>query len=162
MPFIGTVCDRLDVQGYTHVEPDTLAAAEPWVRWSPAICTTIIAIGTALASPWILWGLVPLAVLGAAYSRHPFDYIYNLGVRRLLGTPPLPPHGAPRRFACGLAAAWVTATGAAFAVELDALGFVLGGMLIAVGALVSTTHFCIPSIIYGLLFGRPQRMAQGH
>ena len=157
LTLFGTACDRLDTQGYTHLDRAALSAVEPWLRWSPALCTIAMGVGTVLASPWILWGLAVFAALGAAFRRHPFDYIYNLGVRRLTGTPELPPHGAPRRFACGLATAWLVATGAAFAADADAIGYMLGGVLTGVAALVSVTHFCIPSLIYGILFGRPRR-----
>lgn len=153
---LATAIDRLDAQGYVNVDRPTLRELEPWLRWSPALCATVMIIGTVLASPWVLWGLVPFAALGALTSRHPFDYVYNLGVRRLTGTQPLPPHGAPRRFACGIASVWLVATGAAFAADLTLLGYALGGMLSAVAALVGTTHFCIPSLIYSLLFGRPR------
>lgn len=156
-PFFGTACDRLDVQGYTHLDRATLSAVEPWLRWSRALCTLAMAAGTLLASPWVLWSLAVFAALGAAFPRHPFDYIYNLGVRRLTRTPELPPHGAPRRFACGIATIWLVATGAAFAADADALGYALGGVLTSVAAIVSVTHFCIPSLIYGILFGRPRR-----
>jgi hypothetical protein len=149
------VRNRLHTQGFVDVDEATLGRVAPWLRWSPAICTTIVIIGTALASPWILWALVPLAAAGALLPRHPFDYVYNLGVRRLTRTPPLPEHRAPRRFACGMAAMCVTATGAAFAAGAPAAGYALGGMLAAVGGLVSVTHFCIPSTIYGLVFGKP-------
>lgn len=150
-----TIRNRLDTQGYVDVDDAMLAQVAPWLRWSPSLCTAIVILGTALGSEWVLWALVPFATLGAVLPRHPFDYIYNLGLRRLTGTPPLPEHGAPRRFACGLAAAWITATGAAFAAGAPAAGYALGGMLAAVGALVSVTHFCIPSTIYGVLFGKP-------
>jgi hypothetical protein len=113
-------------------------------------------IGTALASPLILWALVPFAVFGARFPRHPFDYLYNFGVRHLTGTQPLPPHGAPRRFACAIASVWLVATGAAFASDLNVVGYLLGGTLTGVAFIVATTHFCIPSLIYGLLFGRPR------
>ena len=33
------------------------------------------------------------------------------------------------------------------------LGYVLGGALTSVAAVISVTHFCIPSLIYQLLFG---------
>ena len=155
-----TAVDRLEAQGYVHVDRATLREVEPWLRWSPALCATVMAVGTILASPWILWGLIPFAALGAASSRQPFDYVYNHTVRRLTGTEPLPPHGAPRRFACALASVWLVATGAAFAADLDLLGYVLGGSLTAVAATVGTTHFCIPSLIFGLLFGRPCRVAE--
>ena len=151
-----TIRSRLETQGYVDVDERTLASVEPWLRWSPALCTAVMAIGTALGSEWVLWGLAPFAALGAVFPRHPFDYLYNYGLSRLTGTEPLPPNGAPRRFACALATAWLLATGAAFAADVDILGYVLGGLLTAVAALVSTTHFCIPSLIYGMLFGRPQ------
>lgn len=154
---LATAIDRLDAQGYVNVDRRTLAQVEPWLRWSPALCTLVMAIGTVLASQWILWGLAPFALAGALFPRHPFDYIYNLGARRLTGTPSLPRNGAPRRFACGVATVWLVATGAAFAAGLAVLGYVLGGMLSAVAALVATTHFCIPSLTYSLLFGRPTR-----
>jgi len=150
-----TIRDRLQTQGYVDVDEDTLAQVAPWLRWSPSLCTAIVILGTALGSEWVLWALVPFASLGALFSRHPFDYLYSLGLRRLTGTPPLRKHGAPRRFACGLAAVWITATGAAFAAGAPAAGYALGSVLSAVGALVSITHFCIPSTVYGLLFGKP-------
>lgn len=157
---LATAIDRLDAQGYVNVDRPTMAEVEPWLRWSPALCAIVMATGTVLASPWILWGLAPFATLGAIFPRHPFDYIYNLGVRRITGTPPLPPHGAPRRFTCGLAAVWLLATGAAFAADVTVAGYVLGGALTAAATLVATTHFCIPSLIYGLLFGRPTCVAE--
>lgn len=145
---------RLEVQGYSCADP-AFAEVVPWVRFSPALCTTWIVIGTALASPVVLALLVPFAAVGAVHDRHPFDYLYNHGVRRLTGTRPLPPNGAPRRFACGVAAAWLTATAAAFWFGLPLVGYVLGAAIIAVGLLVSTTHFCIPSTVYRFLFRQP-------
>jgi len=153
---LATPIDRLDAQGYVNVDRRTLAEVEPWLRWSPALCAIVMAIGTVLGSQWVLWGLVPFAALGAVFPRHPFDLVYNHAVRRLTRTSELPRHGAPRRFACGVASVWLVATGAAFASGIEPLGYALGGMLVAVAALVSTTHFCIPSLIYGLLFGRPR------
>lgn len=153
---LGTALDRLDAQGYVNVDRQTLREVEPWLRWSPVFCSIVMATGTILASPWVLWGLAVTAVLGTMMRSHPFDYLYNFGVRRLIGTPPLPPNGAPRRFACGIAAVWLVVTGAAFAADLTVLGYALGGILTAVAALVAITHFCIPSLIYGLILGRPQ------
>lgn len=121
---------------------------------SPALCAIVAAIGTALASPPILWGLMVFAALGAILSYHPFDLIYNLGIRHLTGTPPLPHNGAPRRFACGMASVWLLATGGLFYAGLDFTGYALGGALVAVAALITVSHICIPSLIYRALFGR--------
>lgn len=160
MPPFGTACDRLDVQGYTHVDLRSLKTVEPWLRWSPAVCAVFMAIGTVFASPLILWGVIPFSLTGALSRRHPFDYVYNRGLRRFTGTPPLPTHGAPRRFACALASVWLAGTGAAFALDAETLGYVLGGSLTVVAAIVATTHFCIPSLVYGFLFGPPRPRAE--
>jgi hypothetical protein len=157
---LATALDRLDAQGYVNVDRRTLRQVEPWLRWSPMFCAIVMATGTALASPWVLWGLAVTAALGTVMPSHPFDYVYNFGVRRLTGTPPLPANGAPRKFACGIATVWLVVTGTAFAADLTLFGYVLGGVLTAVAALVATTHFCIPSLIYGLIFGRPQCAAR--
>jgi hypothetical protein len=60
------------------------------LRLSPAICMVWTAVGTALASPTILWALAPFAALGAILPGYPFDVLYNYGLRHLLGTPRLP------------------------------------------------------------------------
>jgi hypothetical protein len=56
-----------------------------------------------------------------------------------------------------MASLWLVFTGAAFALGAPTLGYVLGGLLTATAALVGTTHFCIPSLIYGHLVGSPTR-----
>ena len=92
---------RLEIQGFVDVEERTLAETAPWLRLALALCTVIAAAGTALGSPMVLWSLVPTAALAAAFPVHPFDLLYNHGLRHLTGTGPLPRRGAPSRFACG-------------------------------------------------------------
>jgi hypothetical protein len=112
-----------------------------------------MAAGTAFNSPVILWSLAVTAFLGVLLPFHPFDLLYNYGVRFLTGTRALPYNGAQRRFACGIATVWLIATGWAFHVESTVVGYALGIPLILVAGLVSITHFCIPSLIYNTLFG---------
>jgi hypothetical protein len=150
-----TLRHRLDIQGYACVDDATLAQTQLWLRLSPALCATIAAIGTALASPAILWGLMIFAALGAVLPFHPFDLIYNLGIRHITGTPQLPRNGAPRRFACATAGVWLLATGGLFYAGLDVAGYLLGGALVAVAALITVSHICIPSLVYRALFGTP-------
>lgn len=150
-----TTRKRLQVQGF-HFDDATLAELGPWMRWSPAICTAVMLTGMALASPWVLWGLAIAAFGGVFLPNHPFDYIYNYGVRYVTGTQPLPPNTPARRFACGLATAWLVATGTAFYVGATTVAYALGVSLISVAALVSVTHYCIPSVIFNALFETKQ------
>ncbi len=150
---------RLEIQGFCDLDDAVLSEVEPWLRFTPALCATLMGLGTALALPALLWAVVPIAALGAIFPAHPFDLVYNYGLRRLTGTRPLPPNGPPRRFACGMAAVWLVATASAFMVGATVAGYVLGGVLTAVATLVATAHFCIPSLAYGALFGRRLRVA---
>lgn len=145
---------RLHTQGFENLGDDDLARLGPWLRLTPALCSLIVAAGTLLAEPWVFFVLAPVAAFGAAFPVHPFDLAYNYGLRHLARTPPLPPNGAPRRFACGVAAVWILAIGVSFGVGAPVAGYVLGVLMMAVVALVATTHICIPSMIYRAAFCR--------
>jgi hypothetical protein len=154
MTVSASIRSRLEAQGFCDLDAAVLGELAPWLRWSPAICTVVMTVGVAMRSPAVLWSLAAIAFLGALLPFHPFDLLYNYGARYLTGTRPLPHHGPQRRFACGLAAPWLLGTGWAFYVGADMVGYALGVPLILVAGLVSTTHICIPSMIYNALFLR--------
>ena len=147
---------RLEAQGFCGLDDATLEEVGPWLRWSPAICTLVMTICVLLQSAWLLWGLAAIAFVGVLLPFHPFDLLYNHGMRHLTGTRPLPRQGSQRRFACGIASAWLAATGWAFHAGASTLGYALGVPLILVAALVSITNICIPSMIYNALFRRAE------
>ncbi len=149
----------LDIQGFDTVDVQELARVAPWLRLAFGLCTLLGALGTVLASPTILLALTPLAALAAVSPVHPFDLIYNCGIRPLTGTGPLPKRGAPSRFGCGMGAVILLVTAWAFSAGHVAVGYVLGGMLTLVALLVSTTDICIPSMIYRSIFGWPPARA---
>lgn len=125
----------------------------PWMRTTFVLCGSLIGIGTAFAYTPLLWVMVPIAAAGTMFRVHPFDLLYNYGLRHLTGTRQLPPNGAAMRFSCGVAAVWLVATALSFQLGVAALGYALGGSLTAVGALVSITHFCIASFVFHFFFG---------
>ena len=129
-----------DVAGFEHVEP--------WLRFTPGLCTILIAIATALALPPLLWAIVGLAAIGAVFPVHPFDLLYTVSVRSLAGTPALPRNGAPRRSACGVASVCLVGEALSFQAGSIWLGYAVGAFLVAIGLVVTTTHFCVPSTLY--------------
>jgi hypothetical protein len=151
---------RLDIQGFECVEDEALAPVAAWLRLAFGLCAVMAAVGTALASPLVLLLLAPIAFLAAVFTVHPFDLLYNHGIRFLTGTGPLPRRGPPSRFACGLGAVWLVPTAWAFHAGLSVTGYVLGGLLAGVAVLVSTTDICIPSLVYRAIFGFPRRRAE--
>ena len=145
---------RLNVQGFGDVDGETLAEVAPWLRMAFGMCAFLAGAGTALASPTILWVLTLIAALAALFPVHPFDLIYNYGIRYLRNTGPLPKRRAQSRFACGMGAVWLVATALAFQSGAPIAGYILGGALTGIAVLVSTTDICIPSMIYNALFLR--------
>jgi hypothetical protein len=151
-----TTRKRIEAQGYLGLSDAELTEVGPWLRLAPAGCMVWIAIATYYQSEAALILLAPIAALGAILPGHPFEVIYNHGIRHLLGTQRLPPAGAPRRFACGVATVWLIATSWAFYSDAVVLGQVLGFSLAAAAGIPAFTDFCIPSFIYGLIFGKPK------
>ena len=152
---------RLDIQGFDSVDEQVLAPVAPWLRLAFGLCALLGGVGTALASPTILLVLAPFAALAAASPVHPFDLIYNYGIRRFTGTGPLPRRGAPSRFGCGMGAVVLVVTAWAFSAGHAAVGYALGGVVTFAAFLVGTTDICIPSMIYRAIFGwRRARNAQ--
>ncbi|MFC1826871.1 DUF4395 family protein [Thermodesulfobacteriota bacterium] len=152
-----TIKRRLDIQGFTETDPKVLEETAPWLGFPYGICAILAAIGTILASPVVLLSLAFFSAWAAASPVHPFDYIYNYGIRRVTGTGPLPKRGAPGRFACGLGTVWLVVTAWAFYSGMMLTGYILGINLVVVAGLVSTIHFCIPSLIYRSIFGFPSK-----
>ena len=93
-----------------------------------------------------------MAYLGAILPRHPFDYIYNHMLRHWLNKPELPPSTNQKRFACGMATPWLAGTIYLFYIGQSLAAYILGGSMIVVSGLVSTTDICIPSIIYNFIY----------
>ena len=146
----------LEIQGFDAVDVLELAPVAPWLRLAFGLCGLLGGVGTLMASPTILLVLALIAALAAASPVHPFDLIYNHGIRHFTGTGPLPKRGAPTRFGCGMGAVLVLVTAWAFSAGHQVAGYALGGALTFVVLLVSTTDICIPSLIYRSIFGWPR------
>ena len=144
---------RLDIQGFDAVDDRDLAPVAQWLRLAFALCALLGAAGTALASPTMLLALAVVAAVAAASPVHPFDVIYNYGIRHFTGTGPLPRRGLPSRFGCGMGAVMLLPTAWAFSAGYAVVGYVLGGALTLVALLVATTYVCLPSIMYGSICG---------
>jgi len=149
-----TVRERIQAQGFCGLDDATYAQVNYPLRLSPAICMVWAAVGTALASPRILWALVPFAALGAILHGHPFDVLYNYGLRHLLGAPALPRYRVRRRFACALAAIMVIAAAWGFQAGMPMVGYIVGWSLVAAAFVNVSTGFCIPSFIVRIFFGK--------
>jgi hypothetical protein len=145
---------NIQAQGFCGLDDKTCAQINYPLRLSPAICMVWAAVGTALASASILWALVPFAALGAILPGHPFDVLYNHGLRHLFGTPRLPRYGFRRRFACALATIMIITAAWGFQTGMPMVGYVFGWSLVAAAFVNVSTGFCVPSFIVRMFVGR--------
>jgi hypothetical protein len=145
----------LTMQGYGALSEEERRGLWLGIRVAPALCLAGIALGTALGSPAVLFAMAALAFIGGFVTpKHPFDYLYDVTIRPLLGGPEVPVSPRPRRFACQLATPWIVAVGVLFATGADAAAWILAVPLLVVAATVTTTNWCLPSFIYGRLHRR--------
>jgi len=145
----------LTMQGYGDLDDRERRSLWLGLRFSMALCFAGIALGTILASPVLLLAMAATAGVGGfVTAKHPFDYVYDVVLRPMLGGPSVPPSPAPRRFACRLATPWVAAIAVAFWAGAPTVAWVLAAPLLAVAATVTITNWCLPSLIYGMLHRR--------
>jgi hypothetical protein len=136
--------ENLTTQGYCLGDAER---RELWLglRFSTGLCLALLVTGLALRSAAMLFALVPIGALAGFTARHPFDHLWNHGVRHVAGGPPLPSNPARRRHAFKLATVWLAAVGTLFASRVMTAGVLLGGLLVAACAIVTATNLCLPS-----------------
>jgi hypothetical protein len=140
---------NLAVQGYCLSERESRELR--WgLRFSTALCLGLIVVALALQSAALVLALVPIGAVAGWSSRHPFDLLWNHGVRHLTGVPELPPNPTPRRHAFKLATVWLLAVGALLAAGATTAALVLGVALVTACSLVTLTNFCVPSTLLAL------------
>lgn len=149
-----TVREYIQAQGFCGLDDATYAKINYPLRMTPAICMLWAALGTALGSATILWVLVPFAALGAIVAGHPFDALYNYGLRHLFDAPALPRYPTRRRFACAMATLMLAAAAWGFQAGMPMVGYVVGWSFVGAALVYVSTGFCVPSFLYRLAFGK--------
>jgi hypothetical protein len=146
----------LTMQGFPFRADRSVRRIGPWLRFTPSLSTLWIATGTALASPATLLGFALVSAVGASQRKHPFDRLYDGGLRRLTGSERLPDNPPPRRFAMALAAAEAATAAALFLTGHRRAGRIVGAVLAASGAAVAATHLCLGSFLFRQLERLPR------
>lgn len=139
---------NLAVQGYCLTAEES-RALRVGLRFPTALCLALVVTGLALQSAALILALVPIGAVAGWTARHPFDLLWNHGLRHLTGAPELPPNPTPRRHAFKLATFWLLAVGVLLAAGESTAALALGIVLVAVCGLVTVTGFCIPSTVLG-------------
>jgi hypothetical protein len=135
---------NLTTQGYnlTDAERRDLAVG---LRFSTGLCLSLVVVALVIESPGMLFVLSGIGLVAGFAARHPFDYLWNHGVRHVLGGPALPPNPPRRRHAFKIATAWLLMVGTLLVIGSGTAGLVVGGLLVAACATVTATNLCLPS-----------------
>ena len=144
MSKIQTIRQNLQAQGFCGHSDEAYAQMDLPLRLAPALCMTWTAAGTMMASPLVLMVLIPFAALAVVLPGHPFDVIYNHGLRYLGARPALPRYTARRRFALCHGLGLAGCDGLVVPCR-NADRWSLGGLVLVAAAFVNVaTGFCIP------------------
>lgn len=144
---------NLNRQGFGKLDEETKSRVALPLRFTPAVGTTLIVIGLVLQSPIWLGSMAFVTFNGALLpSGMIIDLVYNLGVRHLFGAPPLPSTPKPRQFSYVLSTVLLAGSAVSFYFGLPVWGFILGGLVVAGGTILTTTLWCLGSWWYRLVF----------
>ncbi|HVO78448.1 MAG TPA: DUF4395 family protein [Candidatus Bathyarchaeia archaeon] len=149
-----TARERIQAQGFCGLSDATYAQINYPLRLAPAIMMAWVAVGTALGSAHVLWALVPFTALGAILKGHPFDVLYNQGLRHLVGTQELPRYGTRRRFAFAVATTMTSLAAWGFQANMPRLGSIVGAAIVTSTLVNVITGICGPAVVAGRLFGK--------
>jgi len=147
----------VDHWGY-DAAPDQKRSLVYPLRFKPLATLLLVALGAALHLPWLLIAVGALGLVGTAFPALSWlDQLWNHVVRHPFRAPALSADPSPRRFACGMADAFVLASGLAFALGWSVTGWVLAGAVLVIAGTVVLTGFCVAAWVYVKL--RPPRAA---
>ncbi len=146
--------NNLNKQGFGNLDDKAKSRYALPLRFTPAVAITLIVIGLALQSPIWLGAMALVALSGALFpSGMLLDLVYNLGIRHVFHAPPLPPTPKPRQFSYLLSTVFLAGSALSFYYGLSVLGFILGGMVVIGGTILTTSLWCLGSWWYRLIFG---------
>jgi len=146
--------NNLNMQGFRKLDDEAKSRYALPLRFTPGVGTTLIVIGLALQSPIWLGSMALVTFSGALFpSGMLIDLVYNLGVRHLFHAPRLPSTPKPRQFSYLLSTVLLAGSALSFYFGLSVLGFILGGMVVIGGTILTTSLWCLGSWYYRLIFG---------
>lgn len=144
---------NLAIQGF-DLTPAERGALRLGLRFSGTLCLALVIAALAARSPAALVAIAVVAVAAAALPRHPFDHLWNYGIRRFAGGPRLPATPVRKRISYAVPAAWLAGTAALLAAGHETAGLAAGAVMVALCTAMVSVHFCLPSTVMALWAAR--------
>ena len=141
-------------QGFPDEPADACNMRFAGLYFQPRIVFPLVLLGIVLQSPWIFLGLSLVLwwnVLLPGFN--PFERAYNRLVAAPRGRVPLGPAPGPRRFAQGMAAAFLLGAGLSLLAGLSVLAWVFEAFLVVAFSALLFGKFCMGAYVFHLLRG---------
>jgi hypothetical protein len=142
-------------QGFPD-EPDEMCDMHfEGLYFQPRIVFPTVLVGIVLQSVPVFLALGAVLLWNTLLpERNPFESAYNRFVAPRRGTALLTAAPMPRRFAQGMAAAFLLGAAACLMAGLDTLSWVFQGFLVVAFSALLFGRFCLGAYVYHLLQGR--------
>ena len=142
-------------QGFADEPSDACDMHFAGLYFQPRIMFAFVLLGILFQSGPLFLLLSAVLWWNALAPRgNPFEAVYNRFIAGPRGTPQLTPAPGPRRFAQGMAAAFLLGAGLARLSGLTVLSWVLQGFLVVAFSALLFGRFCLGAYVYHLLKGR--------
>jgi hypothetical protein len=142
-------------QGFPDEPADACNMRFQGLYFQPRIVLPLVLVGILFQSGWLFLGLSAILWWNTLLpGLNPFEAAYNRFVAPRRGTGPLTPAPMPRRFAQGMAAAFLLGAGAALFAGWPVASCVLQGFLVVAFLALLFGRFCLGAYLYHLLKGR--------
>jgi Domain of unknown function (DUF4395) len=150
-----TVSNFMKQQGFPEEPAQACGAHFTGLYFQPRIVGTLVVVGIIFQSPvlfLVLSALLWWSVLVPALN--PFELLYNRAMAAPPARPLLSPAPAPRRFAQGMAAAFMLIVGVSLLQGWAISAYVFEALIVFAFAVLLFGQFCLGAYIYHLLRGR--------
>jgi hypothetical protein len=142
-------------QGLRECTAESCAYQYPALMWQPRVIGVLVLAGLVLQSWVYFFALGALLWWNALLPRaNPFDALYNRFVAKPKGLPGLQPAPGPRRFAQGMAGAFMLVIGVSLINDQKMVAWVVEGMLVLAVAALIFGRFCLGSYVFLLITGQ--------
>ena len=144
----------IEQQGYLKADAASCTSQYSALMFQPWIVGLGAAVALVTQSAWLFLSLSTVLFWSALVPRwNPFEALYNALVTDPREGPPLGPAPAPRRFAQGMAAAFMLGIGLCLLSGRPVWAWLLEGLLVAALALLLFGRFCVGSYLYHVITG---------
>jgi hypothetical protein len=142
-------------QGFAGEAPVRLAPHFRALRFQPSIVGPLMLLAVILQLPVLFLVLAAVLTWNVVFPQwNPFERFYDWVIGTRHGLLPLAPAPGPRRFAQGMAAVFMLASGVAITLGFRVTAYVFEAMLILAFTALLGGKFCLGAYIYQVLHGR--------